>query len=144
MTENKEEIISNLETLRLMASDTAALEEKRKKASQESALIEEELRRLIAENARVPVNQEEYSRRYNKVYDRYEQSCTLVNALTEQIKAKETLSDRIRVFIDELMGYDGEQTMFEDDLWAGIVECMTVYSKDRIVFTFVGGIEITV
>ena len=33
--------------------------------------------------------------------------------------------------------------MFDEQLWGGIVEYVTVYSKDRIVFTFVGDIEVT-
>ena len=35
-------------------------------------------------------------------------------------------------------------TEFDENLWAGLVDSMTVYSKDRIVFTLTGGMEIEV
>ncbi len=35
-------------------------------------------------------------------------------------------------------------TLFSQVLWCGIVEYVTVHSPTNIVFTFVGGIEVTV
>ena len=43
-----------------------------------------------------------------------------------------------------LMELDGEQTIFDEMLWGGIMEHMTVYEKGKTTFTFVGGIEVTV
>ena len=55
-----------------------------------------------------------------------------------------SLAERIRNFIDRLMELDGEQTIFDEMLWGGIMEHMTVYEKGKATFTFVGGIEVTV
>ena len=57
---------------------------------------------------------------------------------------KDALAERIRNFIDRLMELDGEQTIFDEMLWGGIMEHMTVYEKGKATFTFVGGIEVTV
>ena len=51
---------------------------------------------------------------------------------------------RIREFIGRLSGLDGKQETFDASLWCGMVECVTVHSDSRIVFTFAGGIEVTV
>ena len=40
-------------------------------------------------------------------------------------------------------GFDGNpETEFDESLWAGLVDSMTVHSKDRIVFMLTGGREI--
>ena len=33
---------------------------------------------------------------------------------------------------------------FDEQLWCGILDHVTVYSKDKIIFTFIGGIEVQV
>ena len=41
--------------------------------------------------------------------------------------------------------FDGNpETVFDESLWTGLVDSMTVYSKDRIVFRLTCGVEIGV
>ena len=140
----KDEVLANLTVLQGMVSDTAALTEERERASQEAAAIEEELRTLIAENARVALDQDEYDRKYRETYGRYEQRLGRMEEIDAEISEKDALAERIRNFIDRLMELDGEQTIFDEMLWGGIMEHMTVYEKGKATFTFVGGIEVTV
>ena len=140
----KDEVLANLTVLRGMVSDTAALTEERERANQEAAAIEEELRTLIAENARVAQDQDEYDRKYCETYGRYEQRLGRMEEIDAEISEKDALAERIRNFIDRLMELDGEQTIFDEMLWGGIMEHMTVYEKGKATFTFVGGIEVTV
>ena len=140
----KDEVLANLTVLRGMVSDTAALTEERERASQEAAAIEEELRTLIAENARVALDQDEYDRKYRETYGRYEQRLGRMEEIDAEISEKDALAERIRNFIDRLMELDGEQTIFDEMLWGGIMEHMIVYEKGKATFTFVGGIEVTV
>ena len=140
----KDEVLSNLAALREMVSDTAALTGEREQVSQEAASIEEELRSLITENARVAQDQNEYDRKYRETYGRYEQRLGRMEEIDAEISEQEALAERIRNFIDRLMELDGEQTIFDEMLWGGIMEHMTVYEKGKATFTFVGGIEVTV
>ena len=140
----KAEIIANLEALRMMVADTAALTEEKEKMELEAAALEEELRRLIAENARAALDQSEYDRKYGTLYGSYSQKLARVEEIEGEIGDKEALGERIRNCIGSLVDADGEQTVFDEQLWGGIVEYVTVFAKDRIVFTFVGGIEVTV
>ena len=144
MLAEKEEVIGNLEMLRQTVSNTAALTEERERVTQETAAIEEELRALIAENARVALDQDEYDRKYAGIYGRYEQKLARLDEIAALVREKEALGERIKNCIGCLMGLDGEQTVFDEQLWSGIVEYMTVYEKEKATFTLVGGIEVAV
>ena len=122
----KDEVLANLTDTPGMVSDTAALTEERERANQEAAAIEEELRTLIAENARVAQDQDEYDRKYCETYGRYEQRLGSMEEIDAEISEKDALAERIRNFIDRLMELDGEQTIFDEMLWGGIMEYMTV------------------
>ncbi len=47
-------------------------------------------------------------------------------------------------FIENMKDLPELITEFDDGLWAGLVDSMTVYSKARIVFTLTCGMEIGV
>lgn len=47
-------------------------------------------------------------------------------------------------FTERILKIEEEPTVFDEQLWGGLVEHMTVFAKDKVTFTFVGGIEVTV
>ena len=138
----KKETIENLEMLLETATSTAALEDELKRVSAMKAESEERLTALIEGNARKPLNQEEYNKQYTENYERYEQMTTRVGEIEEEIMMRNAQALRIRNFIDRFSELDGVQTIFDEQLWAGIVETMTVYKGKKVVITFVGGIEV--
>ena len=138
----KKETIENLEMLLETATSTAALEDELKRVSAMKDESEERLTALIEGNARKPLNQEEYNKQYTENYERYEQMTTRVGEIEEEIMMRNAQALRIRNFIDRFSELDGVQTIFDEQLWAGIVETMTVYKGKKVVITFVGGIEV--
>ena len=124
------------------ATSTAALEDELKRVSAMNAESEERLTALIEGNARKPLNQEEYNKQYTENYERYEKMTTRVGEIEEEIMMRNAQALRIRNFIDRFSELDGVQTIFDEQLWAGIVETMTVYKGKKVVITFVGGIEV--
>lgn len=48
----------------------------------------------------------------------------------------------IAAFLDELEKQECLITDFDTGLWNAVIESMTIYSKEHIVFKFKGGIEI--
>lgn len=48
----------------------------------------------------------------------------------------------IAAFLDELEKQEHLITDFDTGLWNAVIESMTIYSKEHIVFKFKGGIEI--
>ena len=51
---------------------------------------------------------------------------------------------KIERFIESVKALPELITEFDESLWAGLVDSLTVHSKDRIVFTLTGGMEIEV
>lgn len=63
MTEKKE-IIANAEIIRKTLCVTDALQEEKDKLEEEMAVLVEMTQNIVAENARVAQNQDEYQKRY--------------------------------------------------------------------------------
>lgn len=140
----KEETLANLENLRETVCDVSALDWEREEKANEAATLEKKIRSLIAANARAPQDQGEYGKKYDRLKSSFEKALERMDAIDEEKKKRHGREVRIRDFIGRLSNIDGEQTTFDESLWSGMVEYVTVHSPTKIVFTFVGGIEVTV
>lgn len=144
LVEEKEETLVNLSLLMDLACNTDALEQEREQTQSRVTELERSIHALIDENARVALDQDEYDHRYAVLYGDYEKGLARLAKIGLEVDEKKAHGLRIQKFIDRLMELEGEQTIFDEQLWGGIVEYMTVYEKEKATFTFVGGIEVTV
>lgn len=144
LVEEKDEMLVNLGMLKQMVCDTTVLEEEQECTQHEAEELERSLHALIDENARVALDQDEYDRRYGGFYGSYEKKLARLGEIGDEIEKRKAQGLRIQKFIERLMEIEGEQTIFDEQLWGGIVEYMTVHEKGKATFTFVGGIEVTV
>ena len=96
---------------------------------------------LIARNARVAQNQKEYNERYDALVSRYEETERKRDAVTEQINQIMIRRRKIERFIESVSNLPEVFTEFDESLWAGLVDSVTVYSKDRIVWKLTCGME---
>ena len=97
---------------------------------------------LIARNARVAQDQKEYHERYDALVSRYEETEQKRDAVIEQIDQIMVHRRKIEQFIENVKDLPEHITEFDESLWAGLVDSMTVHSKDRIVFRLTCGMEI--
>ena len=97
---------------------------------------------LIARNARVAQDQKEYNERYDALVSRYEETEYKRDAVMEQIDRIMIRHRKIERFIESVKDLPELITEFDESLWAALVDSMTVYAKDRIVFTLTCGMEI--
>ena len=65
-------------------------------------------------------------------------------AVVEQINQIMIRRRKIERFIESVKGLPELITEFDESLWAALVDNMTVYAKDRIVFRLTCGVEIDV
>ena len=142
LVSEKEEVIANLEML--LSTDTSPVYEEKEALKQDVEEIEKNLRRIVTEKAHATQDLSSYDAQYEALYPVYEQKQARKAEIESEIKARKALSEQLRAFIGELMDMSCEQTSFDELLWCGIVDHVTVYSQDRIVFCFVGGIEVMV
>ena len=97
---------------------------------------------LIARNARVAQNQKEYNERYDTLVSRYEDTERRRDELADRINQIMIRRRKLERFIETVEGLPELYTEFNAGQWAALVDSMTVYSKDRIVFRLTCGMEI--
>ena len=139
----KKEIIANAELIRKTLCITDGLLEEKQKLEDEILVLVEMTQNLVAENARVAQDQEEYQKRYDGLVQRYETTKKEYDELVDKIEQKEAHGERMRQFIKTLKDQDGIITEFDDVLWGSMVELVTISREKRSV-TFKDGTEITV
>ena len=97
---------------------------------------------MIARNARVVQDQKEYNEHYDALVRRYEETEHKRDTVMEQIGQIVIRRRKIERFIESVKDLPELITAFDESLWAGLVDSMTVNSKDRIVFRLTCGMEI--
>ena len=138
----KKEIIANAEIIRKTLCVTDALETEKEKLEEEMTVIVEMTQNIVAENARIAQDQDEYQKRYDSLVKRYDTAKARYDEVTETIAAKNAQSERLASFIKALKAQDGLITEFDSGLWGTMVDYVTVGRKKEMVFTFRDGTEI--
>lgn len=139
----KKEIIANAEIIRKTLCTTDTMLAEKQGLEDEILVLVEMTQNLVAENARVAQDQEEYQKRYDSLVQRYETAKKKYDELTEKIEQKEARGERIQRFIKVLKEQDGIITEFDDALWVSMVDFVTISKECRSV-TFKDGTEIQV
>ena len=89
-------------------------------------------------------NQKEYNEQYDALVSRYEDTERKRDAVVEQIDRIMIRRRKIERFVETVRNLPELITEFDIGLWAALVDSMTVYSKDRIMFRLTCGMEIEV
>lgn len=139
----KKEIIANAEIIRKTLCTTDTMLAEKQRLEDEILVLVEMTQNLVAENARVAQDQEEYQKRYDSLVLRYETAKKNYDELAAKIEQKEAHSERIQRFIKVLKEQDGTITEFDDALWGSMVEFVTIGKASRSV-TFKDGTEVQV
>lgn len=140
---NKEKILSNITLLKKHLTDTASLEKERDALELDLNMLADQVQQLIAENARVAQDQEEYSRKYNELVSRYEETKKKYDQACAAMKRRIARSRQLESFIKDLQEQELIKT-FDERLWCSLVDFITVYSKEDIRVTFKDGTKIKV
>lgn len=138
LIEEKDEVLRNIEALMEMVADTGALEDELETVTEELSVIAKKTQDAIAENARTAQDQEEYELRYNGLVKRYEEKKMRYDELNKQIADVRAKAELVRNFIKILRKLDGIVEEFDPGLWGGMIEKVTVHSKNKVDFTFKG------
>lgn len=138
----KKEIIANAEIIRKTLCVTDNLQEEKGKLEEEMAVLVEMTQNIVAENARVAQDQDEYQKRYDGLVKRYDEAKARYDEVVATISAKEAQSERLSDFIKVLKAQDGTISEFDGSLWGSMVEFVTVGRDKVITVTFRDGTEI--
>lgn len=108
----------------------------------EMNVLAEMTQSIIAENARVAQDQDEYQKRYDSLVERYDAAKQKYDEAVSAITAKEAQGERMAEFIKVLKSQNGIITEFDGRLWSSMVDFVTVGRKKEMVFTFRDGTTI--
>lgn len=135
-----------LETCRLMQSaltDNTAIDSECEEILREMDVVAGLIRCCVEENATLAVDQTDYQTRYTGYVNRYE--CLKNRYAQLQLQREEREAEAIRIggFMFELRELEELPIAFDEKLWNELVDHVTVYADERLVFRFKNGSEIT-
>ena len=139
---NRREIINNCITAISEILDTSKLEKQASNLSEECVVVTELIRKCVDENAHISVDPKVYAEKYEQLADRYAKAKDKLDKTETEIANRNSRKNMIAAFLDELEKQEHLITDFDTGLWNAVIESMTIYSKEHIVFKFKGGTEI--
>ena len=140
----KSELIDRAEQIKEMFSDRTEIDAELQRLQQEMVDIADLTQRCIDENARSPMDQAEFNRRYSGYVERFEAAKALADKLELERKAKLSCADRFAEFIRTMETINGGLADFDDNIWLQKLDVAIVYPDGIIVFQFKNGTEIEI
>ena len=104
-------------------------------------VVSDLIQNCIYENAHVAIDQGEYQKRYDALSERFDRAKARFEEIEEAIGSKQSRRATIETFLNDLRDAQIVEN-FEVSLWCGLLDYVTVHSRDNVVFTFRNGTEI--
>jgi site-specific DNA recombinase len=142
LLETKAEVIANGKEMLPLLFKTDELESERDRLMDEAQVVADAVQQNIAENARTALDQSAYQKRYDDLANRYDKLKTRIDELTTKIEETQSRKAGYEDFLKAFQNTPDSLTEFSLDAFNGLVDHLTVYSKDDIRFTFRNGQEI--
>ena len=140
---DREWLLADLREIQATYSGTDGREQRLRELDERLNAEADAVQELIAENARVAQNQDDYNRRYDEAVSRFETTKVERDALAAEIRQRGIRRREFERFITTLETLPDEVTDFSEDLWVSLVEYLTVYAKDDLRFMLPCEVEIT-
>jgi hypothetical protein len=97
---------------------------------------------MHSENASLPLDQDEYQKRYDGLCARFESVKSRPDVVTAQIVDRTGRRVTVEQLATDLIKQDGVVAEFDPVLWHTMVDVVTVYSREDVRFRFKDGTEI--
>ena len=115
---------------------------KSKELLEEMNIVSELVKKLIDENSNTPMNQDDYIEKYDGYTNRFNKAKEQYTKLQKTMEQRQLKAATIKNFINEIPKMDNLPIEFNERLWNSVIDTVTVYEDERIVFKFKNGIEI--
>ena len=140
---NREREIADLRVLLAVIGGTEELETKKAGLEAERDALAERLQALIDQNSKVAMNQEAYILQYDELASQYTAADKKVKEMEQAILEKEMRKRQVTDFITTLEAMPSTVTEFRPELWASLVDKVTVHGKNDVSFTLNSGAEVS-
>ena len=102
------------------------------------------IKHLVDENAAQAKSQATYIGQYNSLVERYENLQSRYDTLQQQKERRKIQADALSGCLFALTELNLLQLTFDEKLWNTVVDHVSVYADERLVFHFKNGAEVTV
>lgn len=134
----KDEVIANCREAAASICSSGELDAERARLTEECRITADMAQQMIRENARTAIDQNEYTKRYDALAERYRDARAKLDSVEAEIRALEARRTSMEAFIKELETTEE----FSETSWKRLVEYATVYAAGDIRITFKNGQEI--
>ena len=141
--QEKTEILAACRAALDVALDTTEIDRAAKRLEEQALGIAERVRKLVEENARVQMNQEEYQQEYNALAEDYEKVSEKLRKIADQKQDKADRRRKIEVFL-RMLERQEECMRFEPYTFVALVDKVVVWKDKRLEFCFRNGIVKTI
>lgn len=135
--------IGQLRYAQRMLTDTDFVDAYIQALEEELTTITGMLRLCIAENAANTVTEETYRTTHAELCSRFEETGAKLTALQRQRETRKADAITIGSMMFELSELDTLPVAFDEKLWHGTIDHVTVRADDQVVFRFRDGKEVT-
>ena len=140
---NRAMLLADLREIQQTYSGTDELSQRLHELDDHLNAEAEMVRELIAQNARVAQNQDDYNAAYDAAVNCYEATKAEREKVAADIRQHGIRRREFERFITELEKLPKAVSEFDEALWGSLVEYVTVSKDKMMVFTMIGGTEIT-
>lgn len=141
---DKNTVIDTFRIIKETVFDTSALEQEQTELTDELNIVAGLIQDDIYQNAHVAQNQADYNKEYETLSARYEKAKSRLDEVEKEIHDKRSRHKSIEHYLAILEERKEPITDYDAFLWHGMVEYVTVYTKDDLRFTMKDGTEIRV
>ena len=139
---DREIVIDRLRYTQRMLTDTDFIDEDIRTLEEELTAVTEMLRLCIEENAANTMTEETYRTTHADLCRRFEKTEAKLASLQKQRDRMKADAIAIGGMMFELSELDALPVDFDEKLWNGTIDHVTVYADERVVFRFKDGKEI--
>ena len=144
MLENRESLLEDGRVIKAELSDCSKIDAKIERVIQEMDVVAELIEKCIEDNTSQTLDQESYTKRYDGLVERYEALKSKHASYVRERENRQFKADILSGFLFEIKEIDYLDIAFDESHWNRIVDHVTVYSDERLVFSFQNSVEITV
>jgi hypothetical protein len=124
--------------------DTTDIEIEIAELEREVVMVEGLVRQAVQENARDVIDQSEWTKRNGVYLNRHAEATKRLEELDKEKARRVNRSKTIAVFIRNLERNKEVLTEWDEELWAAVIDCVTVGVDGKLMFKFKNGTEIEI
>ena len=143
IVDERELVLDRCRSLYESFLDTSGLDDEITDHVRECEILAELSRRLVEENARQEMDQDEFMRRHGSYASKFDAESAKVEQLKDLRMERLQKAEAVSAFMFEIHEQERFIEDFSEKLWLTTIENVTVYHDGRMVFRFKNGMEVT-